>query len=117
MLGPTPISSNVRSHFKNFAETLDGPCRLQYGWEEFLRTWLFGLEEPVSINPFDDESGSFSSRTATEGNSLWLYFADVSAGRRVVCSEPVRAACYIEQNWNDMRPRSLRERLAAEPGL
>jgi uncharacterized protein YbdZ (MbtH family) len=35
------------------------------------------------------------------------------AGWRVVYGEGDRAACldYIEQNWTDIRPRSLRERL------
>jgi uncharacterized protein YbdZ (MbtH family) len=45
--------------------------------------------------------------------SLWPTFADVPAGWRVVDGEADRAACldYIEQNWTDIRPRSLRERL------
>ena len=34
-------------------------------------------------------------------------------GWRVVYGEAERAACldYIEQNWTDIRPKSLRERL------
>jgi uncharacterized protein YbdZ (MbtH family) len=40
-------------------------------------------------------------------------FAHVPAGWRVVCGEADRAACldYIEQNWTDIRPKGLRERL------
>jgi glycopeptidolipid biosynthesis protein len=50
-----------------------------------------------------------------EQHSLWPAFADVPAGWRVVYGESDRAACldYIEQNWTDIRPKSLRERLAA----
>jgi glycopeptidolipid biosynthesis protein len=49
-----------------------------------------------------------------EQHSLWPAFADVPAGWRVVYGEAERAACldYIEQNWPDIRPKSLRERLA-----
>jgi len=41
-------------------------------------------------------------------------FADVPAGWQVVYGEADRAACldYIEQNWPDIRPKSLRDRLA-----
>ncbi len=74
--------------------------------------------EPVSINPFDDDDGSFLVLVNDEEqHSLWPTFADVPAGWRVVYGEADRAACldYIEQNWTDIRPRSLRERL--EGGL
>jgi uncharacterized protein YbdZ (MbtH family) len=74
--------------------------------------------EPVSINPFDDDDGSFLVLVNDEEqHSLWPAFADVPAGWRVVYGEADRAACldYIEQNWTDIRPRSLRERL--EGGL
>jgi uncharacterized protein YbdZ (MbtH family) len=42
-------------------------------------------------------------------------FADVPAGWRVVYGEAERAACLddIEQNWTDIRPKSLRDPLAA----
>jgi uncharacterized protein YbdZ (MbtH family) len=69
---------------------------------------------PVSINPFDDDDGSFLVLVNDEEqHSLWPTFADVPAGWRVVYGEADRAACldYIEQNWTDIRPRSLRERL------
>jgi uncharacterized protein YbdZ (MbtH family) len=71
--------------------------------------------EPVSINPFDDDNGSFLVLVNDEEqHSLWPTFADVPAGWRVVYGEADRAACleYIEQNWPDIRPKSLRERLA-----
>jgi uncharacterized protein YbdZ (MbtH family) len=71
---------------------------------------------PVSINPFDDDNGSFFVLVNDEEqHSLWPTFADVPAGWRVVYGEADRAACldYIEQNWPDIRPKTLRERLAA----
>ena len=44
---------------------------------------------------------------------------DVPAGWRVAHGEADRGACldFIEQNWTDIRPKSLRERLLAEGGL
>jgi glycopeptidolipid biosynthesis protein len=69
----------------------------------------------VSTNPFDDDDGSFLVLVNDEEHhNLWPTFADVPAGWRVVYGEADRAACldYIEQNWTDIRPRSLRERLA-----
>jgi uncharacterized protein YbdZ (MbtH family) len=49
-----------------------------------------------------------------EQHGLWPTFADVPAGWRVVYGEADRAGCrdYIEENWPDIRPKSLRERLA-----
>lgn len=70
----------------------------------------------MSINPFDDEQGSFFVLVNDEGqHSLWPAFAEVPAGWRVVHGAADRVEClsYIEQNWADIRPRSLRERLAA----
>jgi uncharacterized protein YbdZ (MbtH family) len=66
-------------------------------------------------NPFDDDSGSFVVLVNDEEqHSLWPTFADVPAGRRVVFGEAARAECldYVERNWTDIRPKSLRERLA-----
>jgi uncharacterized protein YbdZ (MbtH family) len=73
------------------------------------------LGELVSPNPFDDEDGNlFVLVNDEEQHSLWPVFADVPAGWRVVYGEANRAACldYIEQNWTDIRPKSLREKLA-----
>ncbi len=38
------------------------------------------------------------------------------AGWRVVFGEESRAACveYVEQNWTDMRPKSLRDAMEAD---
>jgi uncharacterized protein YbdZ (MbtH family) len=71
--------------------------------------------EPMSINPFDDDNGTFLVLVNDEEqHSLWPTFSDVPAGWRVAYGEADRASCldYIEQNWTDIRPRSLREKLA-----
>ena len=68
---------------------------------------------------FHDDDGSFFVLVNDEEqHSLWPAFADVPAGWRVVYGEADRAACldYIEQNWTDIRPKSLRERLAQGRG-
>ena len=69
----------------------------------------------VSSNPFDDENGRFFVLVnGEEQHSLWPVFADIPAGWRVVHGEASRAECleYIEKSWPDIRPKSLRERLA-----
>ena len=74
----------------------------------------------MSNNPFDDEAGTFYVLVNDEEqHSLWPVFAAVPAGWRVVFGEGARSACldYIEQNWTDIRPKGLRERLLAEGGL
>ncbi|GAA4533820.1 MbtH family protein [Mycobacterium paraffinicum] len=66
-------------------------------------------------NPFDNDSGTFLFLVNDEEqHSLWPLFADVPAGWSVVCGEAGRQDCldFIEQNWTDIRPKSLRERLA-----
>ncbi|OBH97761.1 MbtH family protein [Mycobacterium scrofulaceum] len=73
----------------------------------------------MQLNPFDDETGKFVVLVNNEDqHSLWPVFTDVPAGWRVAYGEAERAACldYIDQNWPDIRPKSLRERLSA-PGL
>jgi uncharacterized protein YbdZ (MbtH family) len=82
--------------------------------------WSRRSGEVVSINPFDDSDGSFFVLVNDEEqHSLWPAFADIPAGWRVAYGEGDRAACldYIEQNWTDIRPKSLRERLATRQGV
>jgi MbtH protein len=65
-------------------------------------------------NPFDDEQGSFFVLVNDEGqHSLWPTFADVPSGWKVVFGESDRKSCmdYIEENWTDMRPKSLIEEM------
>jgi uncharacterized protein YbdZ (MbtH family) len=82
---------------------------------EFDSALLDEFGNPMSVNPFDDDNGSFFVLVNDEEqHSLWPTFSDVPAGWRVAFGEAERAACldYIEQNWTDIRPKSLRDRLA-----
>jgi MbtH protein len=66
----------------------------------------------MSTNPFDDPDGSFVVLVNDEDqNSLWPSFVDIPAGWTQVFGEDTRDAClaYVEANWTDLRPRSLRE--------
>ncbi len=68
----------------------------------------------MSTNPFDDENGTFYVLINDERQySLWPTFADVPGGWTVVHGPGDRRPCldYIEENWTDMRPRSLAEQM------
>lgn len=68
----------------------------------------------MATNPFEDEDGSYFALINDEGQySLWPAFADVPDGWAVVHGEDTRKACldYIEENWTDMRPKSLIEEM------
>jgi uncharacterized protein YbdZ (MbtH family) len=72
----------------------------------------------VSTNPFDDDNGTFLVVVNDEDqHSLWPNFADVPVGWRVVYGGATRAQCldFIERNWTDIRPKSLRDRLLQDP--
>ncbi len=69
----------------------------------------------MSTNPFDDDDGTFYVlANDEEQRSLWPAFVDVPAGWRVVFGEDTRANCvaYVEQNWTDTRPKTLRDTMA-----
>ncbi|HKI39550.1 MAG: MbtH family protein [Mycobacterium sp.] len=71
----------------------------------------------MSTNPFDDDNGTFLVlRNDEDQHSLWPAFADVPAGWRVAYGEADRAACldYVDENWPDMRPKSLREAMVRD---
>ena len=71
----------------------------------------------MSTNPFDDDSGTFFVLVNDEEqHSLWPVFVDIPAGWRAVYGEAGRAECldHVEQNWTDMRPKSLREVMAGD---
>ena len=56
----------------------------------------------MSTNPFDDDNGTFYVLANDEDQySLWPTFVDVPAGWR-------------EENWPDMRPRTLRESMSSQ---
>ncbi|MCK1798060.1 MbtH family protein [Streptomyces sp. XM4193] len=66
-------------------------------------------------NPFEDEDGTYLVLVNDENqHSLWPSFAEVPAGWTVAHPEDTRQACleYVEQNWTDMRPKSLIESMA-----
>jgi MbtH protein len=68
----------------------------------------------MSTNPFDDENGTFYALINDEGQySLWPTFVDVPGGWTVVHGPESRQPCldYIEENWTDMRPKSLIEQM------
>jgi uncharacterized protein YbdZ (MbtH family) len=61
-------------------------------------------------NPFDDDNGSFFVLVNDEGqHSLWPTFAEVPAGWSRVHGEATSQECldYVEENWQDLRPKSL----------
>ncbi|ANN20075.1 MbtH family protein [Amycolatopsis orientalis] len=61
-------------------------------------------------NPFDNEDGSFFVLVNDEGqHSLWPSFAEVPSGWTRVLGETTRQEClaYVEENWTDLRPKSL----------
>jgi MbtH protein len=62
-------------------------------------------------NPFEDDERSYLVLVNDEEQySLWPAFAEVPAGWTVALAAVTRAAClsFIEANWTDMRPRSVR---------
>jgi MbtH protein len=69
----------------------------------------------LSTNPFDDEDGRFYVLVNDENqHSLWPTFAQVPQGWRISFGEDSRQRCleHVEQNWTDMRPKSLQEAMA-----
>jgi MbtH protein len=73
--------------------------------------WPIGMRITMA-NPFEDPEASYRVLVNHEGqHSLWPAAQPVPDGWTVVHDTDSRAACldYIEQNWTDMRPRSLIE--------
>jgi uncharacterized protein YbdZ (MbtH family) len=71
----------------------------------------------VSSNPFDDENGTFFVLVNDEEqHSLWPTFKEVPQGWRIAFGEASRQDCldYVDQHWTDLRPKSLRERMALD---
>ncbi len=61
-------------------------------------------------NPFENEDGTYLVLINEEEQySLWPAFAEVPVGWSVAHAEDTRKACleFIEENWTDMRPKSL----------
>lgn len=71
----------------------------------------------MGTNPFDDESGTFFVlMNDEEQHSIWPTFAEIPSGWRVAFGEATREDCltYVNDHWTDLRPRSLRESMAAD---
>ncbi|WP_308406052.1 MbtH family protein [Streptomyces naphthomycinicus] len=67
-------------------------------------------------NPFENAEGKFLVVLNDEEQySLWPAFIEVPGGWRVVLDETDRQSCldFIEKNWTDMRPKSLRDAMDA----
>ncbi|MEV6813970.1 MbtH family protein [Micromonospora sp. NPDC051296] len=61
-------------------------------------------------NPFEDPEGTYHVLVNEEGQySLWPTFVEVPAGWEVVLKDASHQAAldYVEENWTDMRPKSL----------
>lgn len=70
----------------------------------------------MTTNPFEDADGRFFVLVNDEEqHSLWPSYVDVPAGWAITFGEDTREAClaYVETNWTDLRPRSLREQMEA----
>ncbi|MBW4028780.1 MAG: MbtH family NRPS accessory protein [Acidobacteria bacterium] len=68
-------------------------------------------------NPFEDETGSFAVLENQEGqHSLWPSFVAVPRGWKSIFGPETRGACleFVENNWTDMRPNSLRAAMEAD---
>lgn len=64
----------------------------------------------MATNPFEDDSASYFVLVNEENqHSLWPVFAEVPTGWTVVHGQAGRQECldHINENWVDMRPRSL----------
>lgn len=74
----------------------------------------------MSDNPFDDEDGRFLALINREEQySLWPVFAQIPSGWEIVFGAPegvprAEVVEWIDRTWSDMRPRSLRESMAAQ---
>jgi MbtH protein len=67
------------------------------------------MEENMT-NPFEDAEGSYKVLVNDEGqHSLWPEYVEVPPGWQVAFGEAGRQECldYVEENWTDMRPKSL----------
>ncbi|WP_156727249.1 MbtH family protein [Streptomyces apocyni] len=70
----------------------------------------------MATNPFEDETARYLVLTNDENqHSLWPAFAEVPAGWTAAHGEDSRQGCldYINENWTDMRPKSLADAMNA----
>ena len=65
----------------------------------------------------DDDNTTYQVlRNDEEQYSLWPLTLDIPAGWEAVGKQGTKAECmsYVDDVWTDMRPRSLREQMAAD---
>jgi MbtH protein len=68
-------------------------------------------------NPFEDPEATYLVLVNEEGQySLWPSFVEVPAGWSVAHPEGTRQQCidYVNENWTDMRPKSLIEAMESD---
>lgn len=73
----------------------------------------------MTEHPFEDENGRYVVLVNDEGqHSLWPVFADVPDGWVVAHHEDTRSVClaFVQENWSDIRPKSLVEEMTREAG-
>jgi MbtH protein len=71
----------------------------------------------VATNPFEDPDAKYFVLINGEGqHSLWPIFVDVPEGWEIIFGEDGRQEClaFVEENWTDMRPKSLIEAMNAD---
>ncbi|OOC56255.1 MULTISPECIES: MbtH family protein [Nocardiopsis] len=64
----------------------------------------------MSGNPFENDDATYLVLVNAEGqHSLWPSFAEIPEGWDIALEETSRerALAYVEENWTDMRPKSL----------
>lgn len=67
----------------------------------------------------NDENTTYQVlRNDEEQYSLWPLSLDIPAGWQAVGKQGTKDECmsYVDEVWTDMRPRSLREQMAADAG-
>ena len=67
-------------------------------------------------NPFEDPDGTYLVLVNDEGqHSLWPQFIDVPAGWTTKHGPGPRdeMLAYVDENWTDMRPRSVIEAMGS----
>lgn len=74
---------------------------------------MFGLETNMA-NPFEDDNAEYLVLINDEQQySLWPSFRQIPGGWKAVGPRATRREClsWIEENWIDMRPRTLIEKM------
>lgn len=70
-------------------------------------------------NPFEHDELEYRVLVNAEGqHSLWPHFGEIPAGWELRFGPALRQVClkYVDDNWTDMRPKSLIAAMNAESG-